>query len=92
MKHATYTDGNALAGPLAELFAIDVTVGATTCAECGRRSHVAELRVYAAGPGSVARCPGCEAPVMRYVRTPTTAILDLRGTVSLSVPVPPHAT
>jgi hypothetical protein len=83
-----YTDGNALAGPLAELLAVDITRATTSCVGCGRRSQVAQLRVYAAGPGTVARCPGCEAPVLRYARTPTRAILDLRGTVSFSVPLP----
>jgi hypothetical protein len=84
----TYTDGNALAGPLAEMFAVDVTVAATTCAGCGRRSAIAQLHVYSAGPGTIARCPGCQDAVLRYARTPTAAILDLRGTISLSVPIP----
>ena len=89
MTHSpNYTDGNALAGPLAELFAVDVTLAATTCVGCGRRSKVAQLHVYAAGPGTVARCPGCQHPVLRYVRTTSAAILDLSGTVNLSVPVP----
>jgi hypothetical protein len=88
MTDESYTDGNALAGPLGDVFAVDVTVGMTTCVGCGRRSRVAELHVYATGPGSVARCPGCGDPVLRYVRTPTAAVLDLRGTLTLSVPVP----
>jgi hypothetical protein len=83
-----YMDGNVLAGPFTELFAVDVAAAATTCAGCGRRSHVAQLHVYVSGPGSVARCPGCQDPVIRYVRTPTRAILDLRGTIALSVPIP----
>jgi len=87
MTEATYTDGNAMAGPLAELFSVDVSAAATTCAGCGRRSHVAQLHVYASGPGAVARCPGCQDPVLRYVRTPAAAILDLRGTVSLVIPL-----
>jgi hypothetical protein len=83
-----YMDGNALAGPLSELFVVDVTTATTTCVGCGRQSHVAELRLYATGPGMVARCPGCQDPVVRYVRTPSAAVLDLRGTVRLSVPMP----
>jgi hypothetical protein len=39
-------------------------------------------------PGSVARCPGCEEPVIRYARTTNSAILDLRGTIALAVPIP----
>lgn len=84
----SYTDGNMLGGPFAELFAVDLTEATTTCVGCGRRSRVAQLHVYAAGPGTVARCPGCHDSVIRYVRTPTSAVLDLRGTISLAVPLP----
>jgi hypothetical protein len=42
----TYQDGNALAGPLREIFAVDVTVARAQCAGCGRAGAVAELRVY----------------------------------------------
>ena len=83
-----HTDGNALAGPLSELFAVDLTAAATRCVGCGRRSHLAELHLYGSGPGLVARCPGCHDPVVRLVRTPEHFILDLRGTLSLSVPLP----
>jgi hypothetical protein len=86
-----YIDGNALAGPLAELFAVELTHAVTTCVGCGRRSRVAQLHAYATAVGSVARCPGCHDPVLRYVRTTTSAILDLRGTLSLVVPLPDPA-
>lgn len=82
-----YTDGNALVGPLSELFAVDISLADMTCAGCGRRSRAAQLHVYAAGPGTVARCPGCQDPMLRYVRTPARAVLDLRGTLTLSVPL-----
>ena len=84
----THIDGNQLAGPLAELFAVDLTDAATICVHCGRRSRVAQLHVYASEAGSVARCPGCQDPVLRLARTSTRVVLDLRGTVSLSVPLP----
>jgi hypothetical protein len=84
----TYLDGNVLAGPFAELFAVDVAAATTTCMGCGRRSRVAQLHVYVSAPGSVARCPGCEEPVIRYARTTNSAILDLRGTIALAVPIP----
>jgi hypothetical protein len=80
-------DGNVLAGPFGELFAIDVTSAATVCAGCGRKASVAELDVYM-GAGAVARCRGCHSTVARLVRTPTHVLLDLRGTVSLAVSLP----
>jgi hypothetical protein len=82
----SYQDGNALAGALAELFAVDVTAAQTTCRSCGARGRVAELRLYH-GPGLVACCASCDEPVLRLARTPTAAHLDLRGTVSLVVPL-----
>jgi hypothetical protein len=82
-----YTDGNALAGPLREIFAMDVTVATGRCAGCGLESPVAMLRVYGPAPGLVARCPSCEDVVLRLVRGPDAAWLDLRGTVHLRIPM-----
>ena len=82
MTH-TFQDGNVLAGPLGELFAVDITAAVTTCAGCGRRGPVAELHVYSSELGTVARCAGCQSVVLRYARTPAGGWLDLRGTVSL---------
>ncbi|MEO3860149.1 DUF6510 family protein [Acrocarpospora sp. B8E8] len=83
-----YLDGNALAGPLGELFAVDVTAAIGTCAGCGNAGPVAALQVYGPEPGLVARCPSCEEVVLRLVRTPDAAWLDLRGAVSLRIPMP----
>ena len=82
-----YKDGNALAGPLADMFNVDITTAQTWCVGCRRESSVAELHLYDAGPGFVARCPGCNEPIIRYVRTTTKAILDMRGTLRLAAPV-----
>lgn len=82
-----YEDGNALAGPLDEVFAVEASAAVTRCSGCGRTGRVAELRVYGRGAGLVARCPGCQEVVLRIVRTPREVWLDLRGTVSLRLPV-----
>lgn len=82
-----YLDGNALAGPLAEIFAVDVSAAIGRCASCGLAGPVASLRVYGPDPGLVARCPGCEEVVLRLVRGPDAAWLDLRGAVSLRIPL-----
>jgi hypothetical protein len=86
-----YEDGNALAGPLGEIFAVDVTRASARCANCGTTGPVAALQVYSHAPGLVARCPGCAAVVMRLVRSPDAAWLDLRGTVRLRIPLPDAA-
>lgn len=83
-----YEDGNALAGPLREIFAVEVTAAIGQCAACGLTGPVATLRVYRHAPGMVARCPGCDEVVLRLVRAPDAAWLDLRGAVSLRIPLP----
>jgi hypothetical protein len=83
-----YQDGNMLAGPLGEVFAVDVTAASSQCVHCGRIGVVAELRVYGRGPGLVARCPGCEEVMLRVVRTPNQLWLDLTGTTGLRIPMP----
>jgi len=82
-----HLDGNVLAGPLREIFAVDVTAAIGRCAGCGRVGAVAELRVYDQAPGLVARCPTCESVVLRLVRGPDRAWLDLRGSVYLQIPL-----
>ncbi|MDQ7908582.1 DUF6510 family protein [Phytohabitans sp. ZYX-F-186] len=84
-----HLDGNALAGPLREIFAVDVTAATSRCAACGLAGALAALHVYASAnaPGMVARCPACEEVVLRVVRTPDAAWLDLRGTVALRIPM-----
>ncbi|MDX8147494.1 DUF6510 family protein [Lentzea sp. BCCO 10_0061] len=51
-----HVDGNALAGDLREIFAVDLTVATGQCSGCGYRGSVATLRVYQNAPGIVARC------------------------------------
>lgn len=84
-----FLDGNAAAGPLAEVFALDVTVAITTCAACGDARPVAELRAYLRTPGVVLRCASCEAVLIRLVRAPDRAWLDLRGVRALQVELAP---
>jgi len=81
-------DGNLLAGPLADVFAVEVTTSIASCGGCGRSSAVAELVVYGPDPGLVARCPGCADVLLRLVRTPDSVWLDLSGTSTLRVPMP----
>ena len=54
---AVHQDGNALAGPLQEIFAVDVTAATGCCAGCGNSGPIAALRAYTRAPGLVARCP-----------------------------------
>jgi hypothetical protein len=85
----TYVDGNQMAGTLRELFAMDVTMAHGQCVSCGRRGMVAEAKVYDHAPGLVARCPSCDSVLMRVVRSPDRAWLDMRGLTCLQFNMPP---
>ena len=78
-------DGNALAGPLSEVFAVEVTTAVGRCRGCGTSSHLATLRVYGLEPGLVGRCPGCEEVLVRIARTPNDLWLDLSGMSALRI-------
>jgi hypothetical protein len=81
-------DGNAMAGDLREIFAVDVTTALYVCAGCGHADAVATLRLWCVpGMGKVARCPGCADVVMRVVTAPDRIVLDMRGTVRLELPL-----
>jgi hypothetical protein len=84
----TWVDGNALAGMLRELFAVDVTAARCRCASCGRPQRFGEARVFERAPGAVARCLGCEAVLLRVVRAPGRMWLDLTGVAYVEVAMP----
>jgi hypothetical protein len=81
----TSLDGNAAAGALGDLFAVDVTMAVSTCATCGDARPVGELRAYLDAPGIVLRCASCGAAQLRLVRSGDRAWLDLRGVQVLEI-------
>ncbi len=85
----THLDGNAMAGHLREIFAVDVTAARYACAGCGHTDAVATLRLWGPAPGLVGRCPECDGVILRVVRAPDRAYLDMRGMVRLELPMPP---
>jgi Family of unknown function (DUF6510) len=68
-----WSDGNALADPLHDLFRVDVTAAVGRCTGCGRTAAMAEVRVFDHAPGVVARCPDCDQVLVRLVRGPGRA-------------------
>jgi hypothetical protein len=81
-------DGNTLAGPLSEVFAVELTTAVGRCRSCGTSSEVATFRVYGPEPGFVGRCPHCEDVLMRLVRTPDAVWLDFSGVSALRILIP----
>jgi hypothetical protein len=84
-------DGNAAAGLLGEIFALELTTARSTCRGCGATAEVGALALYAHAPGAVLRCPGCEAVLMRVVRGGGRIWLELAGVRSLELRAPESA-
>ncbi len=72
-------DGNAAGGPLAELFAIELTAIRSTCTACGSSMPLGAHELYADAPALVLRCPSCSAVVLRYSNDRDRLRLDISG-------------
>ena len=75
-------DGNAAAGILQEIFAVEVTTALGTCDGCGAVDAVGAVSVWVAA-GTVLRCPHCDAVLMKIVTDGERIWADLRGVRSL---------
>jgi hypothetical protein len=82
-------DGNAAAGRLLDLFAVDMTNAIVKCGGCERESALATLALYGGAVGVVLRCPGCDAVNMRLTNTGRSIHLDLRGASCVSIRLGP---
>jgi hypothetical protein len=80
-----YLDGNAAAGELSKVFAMDVTAAEGQCAHCGAIKRFADTHVYMQGPGVVARCSVCQQVLLRLVSVRQHVFLDLRGMTYLTL-------
>ena len=78
-----YLDGNAAAGELSKIFALDVTAAEGQCAHCGAKRRFAEAHLYMQGPGLVARCAVCEHVLLRLVNARQRVFIDMRGMTCL---------
>jgi Family of unknown function (DUF6510) len=74
-----YLDGNAAAGELSRIFAMDVTTAEGQCAHCGAIRRFAEAHLYMQAPGVVARCAVCEHVLLRLVSARQHMFVDARG-------------
>ena len=80
-----YLDGNAAAGELSRIFAMDITSAEGQCANCGTKEHFAEAHLYMQCPGLVVRCALCGDVLLRFVNTTHHVFLDLRGMTYLAL-------
>ena len=82
---STMLDGNAAAGILSDIFALEMTSSSIECANCGREGEMGTLLAFTQAPGVVLRCPACEHIILRIVESPSAIYLDLRGAVYVSL-------
>jgi hypothetical protein len=83
---ARMLDGNAVAGLLQEIFAVEMTDAAGTCDGCGAAEQVGAVHVYQ-GAGVVLRCPHCDSALVKIVKDDTRVWIDLRGLRTLEIRV-----
>jgi hypothetical protein len=81
----TMLDGNAAAGDLQELFAVEVTQMVVVCDGCENSGPLAEAHTFALAPGLTLRCPTCDTVLARLVHLPDRTLFELRGLRRLEV-------
>jgi Family of unknown function (DUF6510) len=80
-------DGNAMGGPLGELFAFEITAARGRCDNCGTIAAFGAAHVYAAplAPGSVVRCSTCESVLAVVVDADGRIRVGMQGLTWLEV-------
>ena len=81
---ALMLDGNAVAGLLQEVFAVEMTTAVGTCATCGASEAVGAAHVYR-GAGVVMRCPHCDNTLMKIVKDDARLWIAFPGVRTLEV-------
>jgi len=74
-----HTDGNHIAGLLAEFLAVEPTTTRRRCQSCHREHPLAAHRAYR-GAGVVLRCPGCGDVAVRIAERGDELVIEWRGT------------
>jgi hypothetical protein len=77
-------DGNAAAGLLRQVFAMEVTTAVGTCGTCGAVNAVGAVHLYVSA-GHVLRCPTCDNVLMRVVEADDRLWVDLSGVRALEL-------
>lgn len=85
---SSHVDGNALAGPLSEVFRTDMTTAVCCCGGCGDTTTLATEMVYgtdALAHGSIVRCRACDDVLITLVETPDRVVVRFPGVTTLTV-------
>ena len=79
-------DGNAVAGLLQEVFAVEMTTAIETCNACGATNEVGALHVFR-GAGIVMRCPHCDNALVTIAEGGARIWIGFAGVRTLQVTV-----
>jgi len=79
-------DGNAVAGVLQEVFAVEMTTAIGMCCNCGAAGPIGALHVYR-GAGIVLRCPHCDNVIGKIVQDDTRVWISLSGARTMQVAI-----
>ena len=79
-------DGNAIAGLLQEVFAVEMTTAVGTCGGCGAAGPAGAVHVYR-GAGIVLRRPRCNNMLAKIVKNDSRVWIDFQGIRTLEVAV-----
>jgi hypothetical protein len=85
---ALMLDGNAVAGLLQEVFAVEMTTAIGTCNKCGASDAMGALRVFR-GARVVMRCPHCDNALVTIVKDGPRVWIGFAGVRVLQVTVWP---
>jgi hypothetical protein len=81
---ALMLDGNAIAGLLQEVFAVEMTTAVGTCGSCGAVEAIGAVHVYR-GAGTVLRCPHCDNVLAKIVKDGERVWIDMPGMRTLEI-------
>jgi hypothetical protein len=81
---ALMLDGNAIAGLLQEVFAVEMTTAIGTCGNCGATEPVGAMHVYR-GAGIVLRCPHCDNALAKIVESENRLWIAFPGIRTLEI-------
>lgn len=79
-------DGNAAAGVLGEVFAVEMTTATMMCGSCGAAGPVGAMHLFR-GAGIVLRCPQCDNALVKIVEGNGRMWFDFGGMQSLEIAI-----
>ena len=81
---ALMLDGNAVAGLLQEVFAVEMTAAIATCSACGAADAFGATRVFR-GAGIVMRCRHCDTALVTIVKDEARVWIGFAGVRTVQV-------